>query len=84
MRARAFSQQVVAVPSKAAVAVALVGCRRRFSSKDAVWMRDADTPKALPAHDISLASDEPFLASLFSLGRRRQGTGLLRCLPSAF
>jgi len=51
-------------------------------------MRNADTPKALPAHDISLASDEPFLALLFSLvraalaaltaldcaaGRRRQG-----------
>ena len=78
MLARAFSQQVVAVPSKASgsgfdrlsTPFFLQGCRVDTN---------ADTPKALPAHDISLASDEPFLPT----GRRLASVPSQRLLTRA-
>ena len=59
-------------PAKQAVAVALTGCRRRVDT-------NADTPKALPAHDISLASNEPFLPT----GRRLASVPSQRLLTRA-
>ena len=79
MLARAFSQQAVAVPSKASSGSGFDRLSTPFFLQGCRVDTNADTPKALPAHDISLASDEPFLPT----GRRLASVPSQRLLTRA-
>ena len=79
MLARAFSQQAVAVPSKASGSSGFDRMSTPFFLQGCRVDANADTPKALPAHDISLASNEPFLPT----GRRLASVPSQRLLTRA-